>query len=56
MKRGVYLTIYGNNAVVSGPKARRGWDLDMGEWVPIDAITDEFIRKAEPEDFVHSDW
>ena len=50
MKRGIYETEYGNAAYVSGPKARTAYDLDMGERVPIEVVTDKFIRKAEPQD------
>lgn len=50
MKRGIYETEYGNAAYVSGPKAKSAYDLDMGERVPIQVVTDKFIRKAEPTD------
>jgi len=50
MKRGVYQTEYGNAAYVSGPKARLAFDLDAAETIPLDLVTDKFLRKAEPED------
>ena len=50
MKRGIYETEYGNAAYVSGPKAKTAWDLDMREQIPIDMVTDKWIRKAEPQD------
>ena len=50
MKKGIYETEYGNAAYVSGPKAKTAWDLDMAEKIPINMVTDKFIRKAEPTD------
>lgn len=50
MKRGIYETEYGNAAYVSGPKAKTAYDLDMAERIPIQFVTDKFIRKAEPTD------
>jgi len=50
MKRGIYKTTYGNAAYVSGPKAKTAYDLDMAERIPIDEVTDEFIRPAEAGD------
>jgi len=50
VRRGVYLTTYGNAAYVSGPKAKTAWDLDMGERVPVSEITTTFLREAEPGD------
>ena len=50
LKRGIYETIYGNAAYVSGPKARTAYDLDMAERIPISEVTSKFIRKAEPTD------
>lgn len=50
MKRGIYETIYGNTAYVSGPKAKTAFDLDMGERIPISEVTQMFVRKAEPTD------
>lgn len=50
MKRGVYETTYGNAAYVSGPKAKTAFDLDMGERIPIEEVTEKFLRKAEPTD------
>lgn len=50
MKRGIYLTTYGNAAYVSGPKAKSAYDLDMAERIPISEVTPKFLRKAEPND------
>lgn len=50
LKRGIYETEYGNACLVSGPKAKRAFDLDMGEYIPIELVTDRFLRKAEPTD------
>lgn len=50
LKRGIYETEYGNTAYVSGPKAKRAWDLDAGEYIPISLVTSKFLRKAEPYD------
>ena len=50
LKRGIYETDYGNAAYVSGPKAKSAYDLDMGERVPIEVVTDKWLRKAEPSD------
>ena len=50
MKKGIYETIYGNAAYVSGPKAKFAFDLDMGKRIPISEVTETFIREAEPSD------
>jgi hypothetical protein len=50
LKRGIYETTYGNAALVSGPKAKTAYDLDMAERIPIAEVTDKWIRKAEPTD------
>lgn len=50
MKRGIYRTEYGNAAYVSGPTAKSAYDLDMAERIPLDMVTQEFIRKAEVSD------
>jgi hypothetical protein len=48
MKKGIYQTIYGNTAFVSGPSAKTAYDLDMGEKIPISEVdSTKFIRKAE---------
>lgn len=49
-KRGIYETEYGNAALVSGPKAKTAFDLDMGERIPICMVTTKWLRKAEPTD------
>ena len=50
MKKGVYETIYGNAATVSGPKAKTAYDLDMGEVIPISVVTTKFLRPMRLED------
>ena len=51
MKRGIYETIYGNAAYVSGPSAKNAYDLDAGEVIPLAVVKeDKFIRKAEKTD------
>ena len=50
LKRGIYETTYGNAAYVSGPKAKTAYDLDMAERIPVSAVTDKWLRKAEPTD------
>lgn len=50
MKKGIYLTTYGNAAYVSGPSAKTAWDLDMADRVPMSEVTPKFLRKAEPGD------
>lgn len=50
LKKGIYETEYGNAAYVSGPKAKTAWDLDMAERIPIESVTNKWIRKAEPQD------
>lgn len=50
MKRGIYETVYGNAAYVSGPNAKSAFDLDMQERIPISEVSERFIRPACPED------
>lgn len=51
MKKGIYLTTYGNAAYVSGPKAKTAFDLDMDERIPLSEVNPhKWIRAAEPED------
>ena len=50
MRRGIYATEYSNAAYVSGPKAKRAWDIDMGEWIPLSLVTDELLREATDQD------
>ena len=50
MKRRIYKTEYGNAAYVAGPSAKTAYDLDMAERIPIEVVTQEFIRKAELSD------
>jgi hypothetical protein len=50
LKRGIYETEYGNAALVSGPKAKTAFDLDMGERIPMDMVLSKWIRPAEQQD------
>ena len=50
LKRGIYLTDFGNAAYVSGPSAKMAFDLDMQERIPMEQVTSKWIRKAEPTD------
>ena len=50
MKKGIYETIYGNAAYVSGPQAKTAYDLDMAEVISIKLVTDKFLRKATAHD------
>ena len=52
MRRGIYETEYGNAAYVSGERAKTAFDLDMGERIPIQAVTEKFIREVDPNEFV----
>ena len=47
LRRGIYLTTYGNAAYVSGPSAKTAFDLDMGKRIPLSEVTDTFVRKVE---------
>lgn len=55
LKRGIYEAEYGNAVFVSGPKAKTGWDLDMGERIPIGQVSDKWIRPAESFDEASAD-
>lgn len=45
MKPGVYETIYGNAAEVYNSDDEQAYDLDMGEYIPIEMVDqDKFIR------------
>lgn len=48
--RGIWETVYGNAAYISGPSAKTAWDLDMQERIPWHQLTNKFLRKAEPGD------
>lgn len=50
LKRGIYLTDYGNACYVSGPSAKSAFDLDMQERIPLSMVTPKWVRKAEPTD------
>ena len=47
---GIYETFWGNAAVIKSWKAKKVWDLDMGEFVPIELVSDIFIRPIEQAD------
>lgn len=47
--RGMYQTIYGNTAFVSSPNAKTAYDIDSGTRIPIETVTDKFIRYANTE-------
>lgn len=54
-KKGIYETSYGNAALVSGPRAKTAYDLDMGERIPICEVNlNKFLRKVEPSDYPRS--
>lgn len=51
MKKGIYLTTYGNAAYVSGPKAKTAFDLDMDERIPLSEVNPhKWIREADDDD------
>lgn len=51
MKAGIYYTIYGNAAKVSGPNAKTAYDLDMAERIPISMVTSTKVnREVEVDD------
>jgi len=50
LTRGIYLTDYGNAAYVSGPRAKLARDIDAGERIPIECVTDKRIRRVEKGD------
>ena len=45
--RGIYVTDYGNVCKVSGPNAKTAFDIDMGERIPIEAVTYEKLRSKD---------
>ena len=47
---GIYETFWGNAAVVKSWESKVAWDLDMGEFVPIELVSDTFIRPIEQAD------
>jgi len=49
--KGIYETWYGNSCYVSGPKAKRAFDLDSAEWIPISEVdATKYLRPATPQD------
>ncbi len=46
-KPGIYETDYGNCAVVKNWNSKTAYDLDMAERIPIEMVTDKFIRPLE---------
>jgi len=55
-KRGIYETIYGNAALVTGPNAKTARDLDSGDRIPMCMVTPKFLRRAEKTDSYVSGW
>lgn len=56
-KRGIYTTGYGNAAFVDpAVSTQTAYDLDMGEPIPMSAVTGEFIREAEDSDVPDDGW
>jgi hypothetical protein len=49
-KKGIYETVYGNAAYVSGPKAKSAWDLDAKEAIRLSVVTHKFLRPATSKD------
>ena len=47
---GVYETFWGNAAIVKSWRSKEVWDLDMGEFIPIEQVSDIFIRPIEQAD------
>ncbi len=46
--KGFYMTVYGNVAFVSSKTAKTGYDVDMGERIPIEMIDlNKFVRKGK---------
>ena len=46
-RKGIYFTIHGSCAYVSGPRAKTGYDLDTRNRIPMCEVTRQFIREAE---------
>lgn len=46
-KPGIYETEYGNAAEVEDWNKPTAYDLDMGQEVPIEMVTDKLIRELE---------
>lgn len=46
-KPGIYETIYGNAAEVEDWRNDTAWDLDAAEEIPIEFVTDKFIREFD---------
>ena len=47
---GIYETFWGNAAVVKSWESKVAWDLDMGEFIPIELVSHTFIRPIEQAD------
>ena len=47
---GIYETFWGNAAIVKSWNSEEVWDLDMGEFIPIELVSDAFIRPIEQAD------
>ena len=51
MRPGLYRTEYDNVCIVRSANAKRAWDMDQAEWIPIELVDqNSFIRKIEPGD------
>jgi hypothetical protein len=50
LPRGIYETEYGNAAYVYGPDAKTAWDIDMGERIPIEMVTDNLLRECDEDE------
>ena len=53
LKPGIYETIYGNAAIVKNWDSKTAFDIDMRERVPIEIVTNKYIRKIESYDVCH---
>lgn len=49
-KPGVYLTTYGNAAVVISGETQLAYDLDMGEVIPMSEVTMQKVRDLDSAD------
>ena len=51
MRKGIYRTLDGNAAYVSGPYAHTAFDMDMGERIPISEVDSrKYIRASDEGD------
>jgi len=47
LKPGIYETEYGNAAEVQDWGSNTAYDIDMAETIPIEMVTDKFIREFD---------